>query len=83
MNDIDIFSEALALAPPEERRKFLGEACGDDRGLRNHTEALLRSSTRLSGRRACGEYFHRRRRAVKHGQVKSSERVAPVEFRRE
>ena len=49
MNEIDILSEVLALAAPDERRKFLDEASGDDRDLRNRAEALLRSSECLAG----------------------------------
>jgi hypothetical protein len=41
MSEINILSETLGIAAPEERRKFLDEACGDDRDLRNHTGAWV------------------------------------------
>src|SRR6478609_9021826 len=36
-----LFSEALALADPEERRRFLDASCGPDAGLRHRLDALI------------------------------------------
>src|SRR5580658_10510778 len=40
----ELFNQALELEP-EKRRHFLDTACGDDAGLREEIESLLRSST--------------------------------------
>jgi serine/threonine protein kinase len=44
MNELDIFSAAVELNTPEEREKYLGEACGDNDALRERIRSLLRSS---------------------------------------
>jgi serine/threonine protein kinase/Tfp pilus assembly protein PilF len=43
MNELDIFSAAVALDTPEEREKYLDEACGDNAALRERIDSLLRS----------------------------------------
>ncbi len=48
MDEFDIFSAALELATPEEREKYLHEACGDNAAHRKRIEALLRSSDKVS-----------------------------------
>jgi serine/threonine protein kinase/Leucine-rich repeat (LRR) protein len=44
MNELDIFSAAIELKVPEDRDKYLAEACGDNEGLRQRIKSLLRSS---------------------------------------
>ena len=40
---IEIFSEALAKASPEERSRYLAQACGQDAALRRQVDALLQA----------------------------------------
>lgn len=42
MNEEILFAEASAIESPEERRKFLDNACGDNHELRSAVEKLLR-----------------------------------------
>ena len=44
MNELDIFSAAVELTTPEDREKYLDEACGDNEVLRERIKSLLRSS---------------------------------------
>jgi len=39
-----IFHAIMGLATPQERARYLEQACGDDRGLRQRVEALLNSA---------------------------------------
>jgi len=48
VDDLDIFSAALELGTPEEREKYVDEACVDNPALRERVEALLRSSAKVS-----------------------------------
>src|SRR5262245_15537959 len=41
VNELDIFSAALEAHSPEERARYLDEACGDNLGLRRRIEELL------------------------------------------
>ncbi len=43
MNELDIFSSALELQSPEERARYLDQACGHNRELRRRIEDLLAS----------------------------------------
>ncbi|MCC9609489.1 bifunctional serine/threonine-protein kinase/formylglycine-generating enzyme family protein [Blastopirellula sp. JC732] len=42
MNEESLFAQAIAIQSPEERARFLDEACGDDHELRVGVESLLR-----------------------------------------
>jgi eukaryotic-like serine/threonine-protein kinase len=42
-NTESIFWEALALETPDERARFLDEACGGDAALRGQIEEMLRA----------------------------------------
>ncbi len=46
MNEESIFTAAIAKTSPEERAKFLEEACGSDAGMRAGVEALLHAHDR-------------------------------------
>lgn len=48
MDDLDLFSAALELRTPEERAKYLVEACGGNEALRKRIGALLKSSEKVS-----------------------------------
>jgi hypothetical protein len=43
VNELDIFSAALELHLPEERARYLDEACGDNRELRRRLDELLQA----------------------------------------
>src|SRR5258707_12773756 len=43
MNERSIFLATLDRGDPQQRQQYLAEACGDDVGLRQRVEALLRS----------------------------------------
>jgi serine/threonine protein kinase/WD40 repeat protein len=42
---IEIFSEALGKAPPEERNRYLAQACGEDCELRRQVDSLLQAQS--------------------------------------
>jgi hypothetical protein len=42
---IEIISEALAKAPQEERERYLAQACGEDRELRQQVDSLLQAQS--------------------------------------
>ena len=44
-----IFSSALARNTPEERQRYLTEACGDNQDLRNRVESLLAAHDQAGG----------------------------------
>ena len=44
-----VFTEALALAAPDERARYLDEACRDKPALRERVEALLRAYEQATG----------------------------------
>jgi hypothetical protein len=46
-SDRDIFKQALRL-PPQDRGRFLGEACGDNAELRDDVESLLQAHSAAS-----------------------------------
>ena len=48
-----LFTEALAKASPEERERYLAEACGADRELRRQVDTLLVAHSQ-SGDKSCG-----------------------------
>ncbi|HEU0011305.1 MAG TPA: hypothetical protein VFT34_15915, partial [Verrucomicrobiae bacterium] len=52
---IELFSQAKAKAPGEERERFLAEACGNDAELREEVESLLRDEN------AAGEFLQKTR----------------------
>ena len=42
---IEVFSEALAKAPPVERERYLAQACGEERELRRQVDSLLQAQS--------------------------------------
>ena len=42
---IEVFSEALDKAPPEERERYLAQACGEERELRRQVDSLLQAQS--------------------------------------
>src|SRR5512139_4044433 len=46
-----VFCEAVEIADPEQRRRFLDEACGADKALRGRVEGLLALS------QGAGDFF--------------------------
>ena len=48
-----VFIEALEITNPEQRRRFLDEACGADKALRSQVEGLLASS------QGAGDFFNK------------------------
>ena len=43
MDEYEVFSTALEIVSPQDRTKFLGEACAGDEDFRRRIEALLQS----------------------------------------
>jgi eukaryotic-like serine/threonine-protein kinase len=48
VDDLDIFSAALELGTPEDREKYLHDACGENAALRERIQALLQSADKVS-----------------------------------